>query len=209
MPQPPTLKIIEVFPSLQGEGLRQGELAIFIRFSGCNLRCSFCDTRYAWRGGKDLTVGQILREVRKIRRRFPAEWVCLTGGEPLLQDIAGLAAGLRREGLKVQVETNATMFRSFAADWITVSPKPPRFFWRPEFKKRTKEVKLIVTKSLRFETVARLRREFPRQIPLLLQPESNARWSVQKALRVLHRAAKGGLKNVRFSPQLHKICGWR
>ena len=50
MPQPPTLKISEIFPSIQGEGLRQGEPTIFVRFAGCNLRCTFCDTKYAWTG---------------------------------------------------------------------------------------------------------------------------------------------------------------
>ena len=84
MPQPPTLKIVEIFPSIQGEGLRQGEPTVFIRLSGCNLKCSFCDTKYAWKGGREFTAGEILDEVRKIRRRFPASWVSLTGGEPLL-----------------------------------------------------------------------------------------------------------------------------
>jgi organic radical activating enzyme len=209
MPQPPTLKIIEIFASLQGEGLRQGEPTVFIRFSGCNLKCSFCDTRYAWSGGRDLTPLQALREVQKIRSRHPADWACLTGGEPLLQDVSGLVEDLREEGLKIQVETNAILYRPLTVDWYTVSPKPPRYSYRPEYRKRAKEVKLVVTRSLSFGTVERLRKEFPARIPLLLQPESNAPWSVTKSLRILGRAQKEGLKSIRFSVQLHKLYGWR
>ena len=209
MPRPRTLKIIEIFASLQGEGLRQGEPQIFIRFSGCNLKCSFCDTRYAWNGGRELAPSQALREIHKIRNRHPADWACLTGGEPLLQDVSSLVKDLKREELKIQVETNGTFYRPMAVDWYTVSPKPPRYSYRPEYRKRAKEVKLIVTKSLGFGTLKRLRKEFPGRIPLLLQPESNAPWSVAKSLRILSRAQKEGLKNIRFSAQLHKLYGWR
>ena len=149
MPRLPTLKIIEIFASLQGEGLRQGEPTVFIRFSGCNLKCSFCDTRYAWNGGRELTPFQALREIHKIRNRYPADWVCLTGGEPLLQDVSGLVKDLRQEGLKIQVETNATLYRPLTVDWYTVSPKPPRYSFRPEYRKRAKEVKLVVTRVLK------------------------------------------------------------
>jgi 7-carboxy-7-deazaguanine synthase len=209
MPRPPTLKIIEIFASLQGEGLRQGQPTVFIRFSGCNLKCPFCDTPYAWNGGRELTPSQALQKIQIIRGRYPADWACLTGGEPLLQDVSGLVKDLRREGLKIQVETNATLYRPLAVDWYTVSPKPPRYSYRPEYRKRAKEVKLVVTRSLSFGMVERLRKEFPARIPLLLQPESNAAWSATKSLRMLGRAQKAGLKNIRFSAQLHKLYGWR
>ena len=66
MPQPHILKITEIFPSIQGEGLRQGEPTIFIRFSGCNLKCDFCDTQYAWLDGKEYSTAHILEKVEKI-----------------------------------------------------------------------------------------------------------------------------------------------
>jgi len=209
MPRPPTLKIIEMFASLQGEGLRQGQPTVFIRFSGCNLKCSFCDTRYAWNGGRELTPSQALQEIQKIRSRYPADWACLTGGEPLLQDVSGIVEDLRKEGFKIQVETNATLYRPLTVDWYTVSPKPPRYSYRPEYRKRAKEVKLVVTRSLSFGMVERLRKEFPARIPLLLQPESNAPWSVEKGLRYLNRAMKAGLENIRLSVQLHKLLHLR
>ncbi|MFQ6108662.1 MAG: radical SAM protein, partial [Candidatus Aminicenantales bacterium] len=94
MPQPPTLKIAEIFSSIQGEGLRQGEATLFVRLSGCNLHCSFCDTKYAWEGGEDITCDEVIRRIIKMSKRFPTRWVCLTGGEPLLQDVAELVRKL-------------------------------------------------------------------------------------------------------------------
>lgn len=209
MPQPPTLKIVEVFPSIQGEGLRQGEPAIFIRFAGCNLRCSFCDTRYAWTGGKELSAQEVLAEVEKIRRRFPGRWVCLTGGEPLLQDVRELIRLLKKRKLKIQVETNATRYLPLAVDWYTVSPKPRAFFFAPQYRTRAKEVKLVVTKELRLGIIRRLRAVFPEKIPILLQPQSNKRWSQKLGLDLLEQALAAGLVNIRLSLQLHKIIGIR
>jgi len=209
MPQPHTLKIVEIFPSIQGEGLRQGEPTIFIRLAGCNLRCSFCDTKYAWQGGRRLSVDLVLKRTRDIRKRFPADWVSVTGGEPYLQDLAALILGLKKDGLKVQVETNGTVFQPLAADWITVSPKPKDYACHPRIRRKAREVKLVVTRALTFETVKRLREEFPEATPLLLQPESKAPWSRAKSLRLLDHSLRQGLKNVRVSFQLHKIYNIR
>ncbi len=205
MPQPPTLKIIEIFPSLQGEGLRQGEPTIFVRFAGCNLGCSFCDTKYAWREGRDCSADQAVEKIKKIRERFPAGWVCLTGGEPLLQDLRLLTRLLKKEKLKVQVETNATLYYPLAADWFSVSPKPKAFFFCGPYRRLAKEVKLVVTRDLRLRVIEKLRRAFPRRTPILLQPQSNKRWSQNLAEKLVEQAIEAGLANVRLSVQLHKI----
>ncbi len=209
MPQPPTLKIAEIFPSLQGEGLRQGEPTLFIRLSGCNLRCSFCDTKYAWKEGQEYTADDILEKIKKLRRQFPARWVCITGGEPLLQEIGPLVWGLKKEKFKVQVETNATHYRLLPVDWYSISPKPEKYFYKPQYRKKAKEVKLVVTKSLSFDLVRKLREEFPETTPLLLQPQSNRRWSVIRGMKLLNHSFKAGLKNIRLSLQLHKILELR
>jgi len=205
MTPPRTLKIVEIFPSFQGEGLRQGEPVIFVRLAGCNLRCSFCDTKYAWHGGRDLGIAEILREIRLARRRFPAEWICLTGGEPFLQDIRPLVLSLKKAGLKVQIETNGTIFKRLGADWLTVSPKPKNYVFDPRLRTRAREVKLIVSRELAFATLERIRREFPPKTPLLLQAESNAPWSMAKGLRLQSRALRRGFTNIRVSAQLHKV----
>jgi organic radical activating enzyme len=209
MPQPPTLKIIKIFPSLQGEGLRQGEATIFIRFSGCNLTCSFCDTKYAWRGGRLYQVEDILEKIERIKHRFPAWWVCLTGGEPLLQDVRQLVLNLKRKGFKIQVETNATIYRFLPVDWYSVSPKPEKYFYQPEYREKAKEVKIVVTKHLRFEVVQRIRQDFPPKTPLLLQPQSNRKWSLNLSLKLLNQALRENLNNIRVSGQLHKFFGLR
>lgn len=205
MQRPPSLKISEVFSSIQGEGLRQGNPTHFIRLAGCNLKCAFCDTRSAWTGGADLTLEEILQRVRALDRDAPADWVCLTGGEPLLQAVGPLIRKLRAEGFRIQVETNATLERPLRVDWWTVSPKPPRYAVRKGYLEKAREVKLVVTRDLDLPTVRRLRKRFPDRTPILLQPQSNKRWSMDRACQILRQAASSGLKNIRLAVQLHKI----
>jgi len=209
MPQPLTLKINEIFPSIQGEGLRQGKPTLFIRLSGCNLKCSFCDTKYAWQHGQEMTIDSILKKIQKIHAAFPAQWICLTGGEPLLQDVGGLITSLKTNKFQIQVETNATIFRRLGVDWYTISPKPPDYFYRQEYQKKANELKLVVTKELHIGVINKLREEFPEKTPLLLQPRSNSRRSGERALRLLGQSLKEGLKNVQVTAQIHKIFGWR
>lgn len=207
MPQPHMLKISEIFHSFQGEGLRQGEPTLFIRLSGCNLRCSFCDTKYAWKKGEDYSTAEVLNKIRKLHLHFPAEWVCVTGGEPLLQDVNNLVKGLKAEGLKIQVETNATVFKILPVDWYTISPKPERYFYASEYKKKAKEIKLILTKDLGFEVIRRMRTEFPEHIPLILQLQSTRKWSMNLGIKLMRQSLRAGLKNIRLMIQLHKTLG--
>jgi len=207
MPPPPILKVSEIFASIQGEGLRQGEPTIFVRLAGCNLRCLFCDTKYAWRGGQDFLLEEIIEKIRGLRAHYPARWVCLTGGEPLLQSVERLVRKLKTEDLMAQVETNGTRYRSMPVDWYSVSPKPERYSYRSEYRKKAKEVKLIVTRKLDLALVMKLRNEFSSTIPILLQPQSNRRWSIERGLKLLEEALQAGLDNVRVSSQLHRIFG--
>ncbi len=209
MQQPRTLKISEIFPSLQGEGLRQGEPTLFIRFSGCNLRCRFCDTKYAWSEGKELSVEEIFQKIESINKRLPTRWICFTGGEPLLQDIKKLALRLKNQGFKIQVETNATLYQNLPVDWYSISPKPEQYFYHPQYLLKAKEVKVIIVKDLRMEVIRRLRKEFPDKTPLLLQPQGNRKWSIRLGLKILKKSAEEGLENIRLSLQLHRMVGIR
>ena len=134
-----------------------------------------------------------------------SSWVCLTGGEPLPQDVAPLVRRLRREGFRVQVETNGTIDRRIQVDWLTVSPKPPGYAVRPFYYKKASEVKLVVSAELTEADVRRVRAAFPAAVPLRLQLESNTRRSLVKALELLERATKAGWPNIRLGIQLHKI----
>lgn len=100
-----TMKINEIFYSLQGEGVLIGAPSIFIRVSGCNLRCAYCDTTYAYEKGTTMTIPQILDEIKK----FPCSSVCLTGGEPLQQkDTPKLIDTLLSKKYQVCLETNGS-----------------------------------------------------------------------------------------------------
>ena len=97
------MRVTEIFFSIQGEGTRAGRPCVFVRFTGCDLRCVYCDTAYAFHGGVDRTRDEILAEVA----RHPARFVCLTGGEPMLQkELPALAADLLARGYEVAVETH-------------------------------------------------------------------------------------------------------
>jgi 7-carboxy-7-deazaguanine synthase len=115
--------ISEIFHSLQGEGELTGMPSVFVRTSGCNLRCNWCDTPYAsWNPeGRQMAVAEIVEEVT----RHPAKHVVLTGGEPMIApDIHELAKQLRARGYHITIETAATVPPGgIACDLASLSPK--------------------------------------------------------------------------------------
>ena len=103
------MKVCEIFRSIEGEGLRTGLPAVFIRLHGCNLRCSYCDSMYAVEGGdyKQMNVTQVLDAVKKFSG---ITHVTLTGGEPLIhQNVEDLLSKLSGNGYRVNIETNGTV----------------------------------------------------------------------------------------------------
>ena len=116
------MKIAELFYSLQGEGSLVGVPSVFIRTSGCNLRCAWCDTPYtSWQPeGTDLDLDQIVDEVRA----HPARHVVITGGEPMIQpEMVPLTERLRALGMHITIETAGTVFQPVACDLMSISPK--------------------------------------------------------------------------------------
>jgi 7-carboxy-7-deazaguanine synthase len=97
------MRVTEIFFSIQGEGTRAGRPCVFVRFTGCDLRCNYCDTAYAFTGGREMSREEILAEVA----RHPCRLVLLTGGEPMLQrELPDLARDLLARGYEVTVETH-------------------------------------------------------------------------------------------------------
>lgn len=116
------MKIAEIFGSIQGEGRLAGTPSAFIRTSGCNLRCTWCDTPYtSWEPeGASLTVDQILERVAELDRHH----VVLTGGEPMIApSVEGLTRRLKGAGYHLTIETAGTVWKDVACDLASVSPK--------------------------------------------------------------------------------------
>jgi 7-carboxy-7-deazaguanine synthase len=116
------MRIAEIFYSIQGEGRLVGVPSVFIRTSGCNLRCAWCDTPYtSWEPeGEERNVDEILAEAK----RHSVQHAVVTGGEPLLaHEIEELTHRLKREGFHVTIETAATIFKPVECDLMSMSPK--------------------------------------------------------------------------------------
>jgi 7-carboxy-7-deazaguanine synthase len=116
------LKIAELFYSIQGEGSLLGVPSFFIRASGCNLRCAWCDTHYtSWQPeGVEMSLAKIVDEVKA----HPAQHVVVTGGEPMIApEIVPLTNSLHDLGLHITIETAGTVFHPVACDLMSISPK--------------------------------------------------------------------------------------
>jgi 7-carboxy-7-deazaguanine synthase len=120
------VKIAEVFYSIQGEGKLAGVPSAFVRASGCNLRCTWCDTPYAsWDPeGEQMTIEQIVQRVRDYRTSFGTGHTVVTGGEPMIMpDIVELCSALREAGQHITLETAATVYKPVQLDLASLSPK--------------------------------------------------------------------------------------
>ncbi len=110
-------RVNEIFYSLQGEGRHTGRAAVFVRFSGCNLSCPFCDTDHS--SYSVMSADDILHAIAP----YPSRFVVLTGGEPALQADEALTTALHAAGYTIAIETNGTHPLPQGIDWITLSPK--------------------------------------------------------------------------------------
>jgi 7-carboxy-7-deazaguanine synthase len=188
------LQLAEIFYSIQGEGLWTGTPAVFVRLAGCNLACDFCDTDYSIKFFAG--VDDVVSLVREAAPDCPM--VVLTGGEPLAQSEAlALIEGLRRDGRRVHVESNGTIFTDLPEDvWLCVSPKE-RVDSR--MAARADEAKLIVDERVPEEHLAL----FTEKPTILLQPEGNKPSNVAIALDYV----KTHPQRFRLSLQTHKFIG--
>ena len=184
------LQVNEMFWSLEGEGVRVGEPTFFIRLAGCNLRCAFCDTDFDHY--TEMTVEEILGEVK----RRDITWICITGGEPLLQNIEPLCRTLRQEGYRLHIETNGTVdpdprLYDYIEHW-TVSPKGRTI---AASLTHITELKYVVGKGFREDRVEEDRAEY-----IYLQPESSEPEHTQRTIDILRRHPEW-----RLSCRIHKV----
>lgn len=221
------LKINEVFRSVQGEGELIGIPHTFIRLSGCNLNCNWCDTPYA----RDINAGEEMGE-EEIIDKIATRHICVTGGEPLLQDIKKLCKKLKKKGLFVTVETNCTRFDkglSRGVSLFTVSPK-----LRSSNQKYSKKVlknyldlypknrvqlKFVIQSEEDLKEVFQILEDYKeireKGIPIILQPDGACNYKEYRSRirnlierTVLDERINNKLKDLNFRvlPQLHKIA---
>ncbi|NYT13982.1 MAG: 7-carboxy-7-deazaguanine synthase QueE [Candidatus Methanofastidiosa archaeon] len=119
------LLVSEIFFSINGEGLEIGKPTVFLRLSGCNLDCSWCDTKYANYNAVEKNIDEILEEIERINNGIKS--VLITGGEPLLQDIEELVEILHAKGYYISIETNGSIYHDvlLKIDFISVDIKTP------------------------------------------------------------------------------------
>ena len=201
------MRVTEIFHSIQGEGTRAGRPCVFVRFTGCDLRCVYCDTAYAFHGGRPMSRQEILAEVG----RHPTRLVCLTGGEPLLQkELPALARDLLERGYEVTVETHGQLPLDALppevvriADVKTPGSGEPAtdFGWLAGLSPRD-EVKFVVCseEDFRWSLDVIRRHRLEGRVELLLSPSHGqvdprdlARWMLESGVRA------------RLNLQLHKV----
>jgi 7-carboxy-7-deazaguanine synthase len=202
------LTVNEIFYSIQGESTFSGIPFVFVRLTGCNLRCTYCDTKYAYEEGTELTVEQILKEVKKFKCRY----VEITGGEPLLQDDTPfLVDSLIDKDFNVLVETNGTKDISVVSNKATIimdikcpsSGEANKIDWENINKLEKKdEIKFVIAEKSDYDWAKGIitERNLSYKLGVLLSPVKEklnpdllAEWILKDNLKV------------RFQLQLHKI----
>lgn len=134
------LSVKEIFYSLQGEGGRQGEASVFIRLTGCNLACAFCDTDFE--GGTIMDTDRILSEIKQ----YACRWIIWTGGEPMLQLTDEIVSFFKANGFFQAIESNGHYPLSGLLDYTVVSPKGDAGYARA-VNRKVDEIRLPVKKG--------------------------------------------------------------
>jgi len=197
----------EIFYSIQGEGADAGLPTIFIRLAGCNLRCSYCDTKYAFYGGKEMSIEEIMTEIKKWR----CKRVCITGGEPLLQEgIYELVDILLRNDYEVSVETNGSISIEKLIDKnviIKMDIKLPSSRMHEKMRmenigllRNKDELKFVIGNKRDYEYAKEILQEYKPYCQVIMQPV----WKKIDTTKLAEWILKDGI-DVRLSIQLHKI----
>ena len=192
------LPVAEQFYSIQGEGCNAGRAAYFVRLAGCNVKCSWCDTKFSW----NYTDNQIINinSIVESALNFPTKNIVITGGEPLLYNLENICNALHINGFSIWLETSGCEPISGSFDWICVSPKPNR---KPldQVLQIANELKMVIANDEDFSTADFFAKKVSEKCQLLLQSEFSA------SETILPKITDYVLKNPkwRVSLQTHKI----
>lgn len=169
------LPLMEEFYTIQGEGYHTGKPAYFIRLGGCDIGCSWCDTKLSW--NPELHKLVKVEEIAIKARTYPAKAVVVTGGEPLSYNLDFLCSELKKFNIKTFLETSGPYKLSGKWDWICLSPKkqnPPL----PEIYAKANELKVIILSDNDFQWAEKNAKYVNKSCKLYLQPE----WSIYKKI---------------------------
>lgn len=194
------MKVIEIFESIQGEGVHMGKAVTFLRLAGCNLHCPWCDTKESWGDvGTEMTIDEIVKTVNT----FDITQVVITGGEPTIQEeLPLLISSLKHAGYYVSIETNGTnnIWWSDGCDWVTCSPKPESQY---RVACDADEIKLVITEDFDETVLERIVKEHGESgIPIWLQPDG---YNMQAMWKRCYELAMKYPEYVRVGVQLHKL----
>lgn len=201
------MKINEIFYSIQGEGKLTGIPTIFIRTSGCNLRCTFCDTKYAYFDGSNINLKQIFNIVKK----YQCKNLCITGGEPLLQeDIQMMINIFLKEKYKISIETNGSINIKSISNikdlMISLDMKCPSsrmhdkmFFENLNILKKKDQLKFIIKDRRDYNYAKKILKTYNPDCITFFQPV----WG-SKLSNLANWILKDNI-NVRLGLQIHKI----
>lgn len=200
------LKVNEIFYSLDGEGERAGYPSIFIRLTGCNLRCNYCDTKYAFDEGEEKSI----LEIEDIVNKFGCKNITLTGGEPLLQkDVMTLIHSLYSKGYEIAIETNGSVdireaqsCALICMDWKTKSSGVNDKMLKDNLSYlRHEDILKIVVRDEDLDDVQALLEEYPIRATVYLSPVFEEIELPKLAQFVM---SYKGDKKVRMQLQMHK-----
>jgi organic radical activating enzyme len=169
---------MESFYSIQGEGFHSGKPAYFIRLSGCDVNCHWCDVKESWDISKEqyASIDDIVNKVIKTSTKL----VVITGGEPLMHDLSDLTTALKNEDKKIHIETSGTHPLTGDFDWICFSPKK---FKKPLeiYYSVSDELKIIICNKSDFQWAEEFSRKVKKNTKLIMQPE----WSREELISPL------------------------
>lgn len=200
-----TYRVNEIFYSLQGEGRHTGRAAVFIRFAGCNLRCSFCDTEF--NAYREMNTDEILSAVADCAGNTAQKpMVVLTGGEPTLQVDETFIECLHAQGYEVAMESNGTHTAPKNLDWLTVSPKEDAHWLVPPEGKTPDEIKIVFSETTHPESILAMVPHFGSP-QLYLQPCDTGDAERNKTIMQACVAYIKAHPQWRLSLQTHKLIG--
>ena len=193
--------IVETFHSVQGEGLWSGCSSVFIRLGGCDVGCPWCDTKHSWPIDHHprRAIADLVTEAIAAAPRF----VTITGGEPLLHDLAPLTSALAAAGLRVHLETSGTHPFSGQFDWVTLSPKPFKPV-HPSVYPHVQELKVVVQSEADLAFAEVQAGAVAAGTALLLQPEASSDRAQDLIFDYVRQQPRW-----RLSLQTHKLLGVR